>query len=91
MQDMFMGTMVRALELVLKSSALTAADKQCVSGLLDAEVAALIAEGGHDASAMAQRAVKEAVKKRRRSQGVATRTAAKREEARRQSRSALGR
>jgi hypothetical protein len=91
MQDLFMGTLVRALELVLKSHALTDADRQYVSKLLDAEITALISRGLTDAGEMAKLAVKEAVKKRRRSQGVAARTGAKREEARRQWRSSLSR
>jgi hypothetical protein len=91
MQSIFMGTLVRALELVLKNPALTDSDKQFVSGILDTEITALIAEGYTDTADMAKIAVKEAVKKRRKAQGVATRTAAKREEARRQWRSSVTR
>ena len=84
MQNTFMETLVRALGFVLTSHALTDAERQWVSASLDAEITALIAAGHTDTNEMAKLAVKEAVKKRRKSQGVAARTATKREEARRQ-------
>jgi hypothetical protein len=91
MQDTYQAVLVRALELVLLSRELTTDDKRYVSSLLDSEIASVIATGETDALEMAKLAVKEAVKKRRKLQGVATRTAAKREESRRELRSVLGR
>jgi hypothetical protein len=91
MQNIFMDTLVVALELVLKNRALTDTDKQFVSRLLDDEITALLGAGHREAKETAALAVKEAVKKRRKSQGVAARTATKREEGRRQQRSAFTR
>jgi hypothetical protein len=82
-QAVHMNVLVQALTLVLTSRELTADDKRHVSSLLDAEVAELVATGDEAPGMTAKAAVKEAVKKHRRMQGVASREARKREEKRR--------
>ena len=64
---------------VLVSKSLTAEDKRHVSVLLDAKIAELISDGKTDAREIAEIAVKEATKKHRQSQSVASRTALRRE------------
>ena len=80
MQEMQAGMLVRALMLVLLSRDLTDSDKRRVSSFLDGEIAGLIASGKQeDAAELAKLAVKQAVRKLRQSQGVASRTAQRRE------------
>jgi hypothetical protein len=83
MYDIQMAVLVRALTLVLLNKALTTDDKRYISRHLDAEIAALAAAGGNNVEEIAQTAVKNATKKRRQAQGVASRTSQKREDLRR--------
>lgn len=83
MYDVHIAALVKALASVLLSKSLTDDDKRHVSELLDEEITAITAAGNENVDEIAQLAVKNATKKRRQSQGVASRTSQKREALRR--------
>ena len=83
MHDVSGRILVRALTVILVSRDLTTEDKRRVSNFLDEEIVALVAAGHQDTEETAKLAVKEATKKLRGLQGVASITARKREERRR--------
>jgi hypothetical protein len=77
------GVLVRALGMVLVSKSLTDDDKRHVASLLDDEITAVITSADESPEELAKLAVKQATKKLRRSQGVASRTSLRREQFRR--------
>lgn len=83
MYDIHAAILVRALTHVLTNKALTTDDKRYISGHLDEEIAALVVAGEENVEEIARTAVRNATRKRRQTQGVASRTAQKREALRR--------
>ena len=79
MYDMHTSVLVLALTSVLVSKSLTDEDRRRISEFLDEEIAALLASGESDLRKVADLVVKNATKIHRQSQGVASRSAQKRE------------